>query len=94
MAAFAGAVGLPGESAACAGEGPATVLFVSDGLFVRLVRAIGGAVEASRAGLHPTKVSPGSVVENVDDGCPGFPWPLRWGGKNLQAEGCDFLTAV
>ena len=94
MAAFAGAVGLPGESAACAGEGPATVLFVSDGLFVRLVRAIGGAVEASRAGLHRTKVSPGSVVETVDDGCRGVSAAAPVGWKNLRVEGCDFLTAV
>jgi hypothetical protein len=90
VAAFAVAVGLLEESAACVAEGPATVAFGSDVLFVLFVRAITGAVEASRAGFHSTKVSPGCGAQEVDGGCPRVSVaPLRGpsGGRKKSVAG-------
>jgi hypothetical protein len=98
VAAFAVAVGLPEESAVCVAEGPATVAFGSDVLFVLFVRAITGAVEASRAEFHSTKVSPGCVAQEVDGGCQRVSKALcvvsLVAGKICGREGRDFLTAV
>jgi hypothetical protein len=98
VAAFAGAVGLLEESAACVAEGPATVAFVSDVLFALFVRAITGAVEASRAGFHSTKVSPGCGAMEVDGGYPRVsvaPCVVPLVAEKICCrEGRDFLTAV